>query len=156
MIIKLKDLLNEDKIKKEGGPGSGPQGNGDDEENPFDREPSDDELKAYVNGTQVGSTVGSLGTFSGTIDDMDLGRNPADGAYFKGQIDEVSIWTSVMNITTLYNGGKRRKLTAVSDLDITKLAAYYPMEEGSGTTTNDKTTNRNHGNLNNTPTWTAL
>ena len=44
MIIKLKDLLNEDKIKKEGGPGSGPQGNGDDEENPFDREPSDDEM----------------------------------------------------------------------------------------------------------------
>ena len=114
------------------------------------------ELKAYVNGTQVGSTIGSLGEWEGTIDDMDLARNPADGAYFKGQMDEVSIWTSVMNITTLYNGGKRRKLTAVSDLDITKLAAYYPMEEGSGTTTNDKTTNRNHGNLNNTPTWKSL
>ena len=44
MIIKLKDLLNEDKIKKEGGPGSGPQGG--DEDNPFDREPSDDDLAA--------------------------------------------------------------------------------------------------------------
>ena len=44
MIIKLKDLLNEDKIKKEGGPGSGPQG--DDEDNPFDKEPSDDDLAA--------------------------------------------------------------------------------------------------------------
>ena len=31
-------------MMKEGGPGSGPQGNGDDEDNPFDREPSDDEL----------------------------------------------------------------------------------------------------------------
>jgi len=65
-MIKLKDLLNEDKISfskdemaklhkdgsiekdghvfsfNEGGPGSGPQG--DDEDNPFDREPSDDEL----------------------------------------------------------------------------------------------------------------
>ena len=29
---------------REGGPGSGPHGNGDDEENPFDREPSDDEM----------------------------------------------------------------------------------------------------------------
>ena len=28
----------------EGGPGSGPHGDGDKEENPFDREPSDDEL----------------------------------------------------------------------------------------------------------------
>ena len=44
MIIKMKDLLNEDKIKKEGGPGSGPHG--DDEDNPFDKEPSDDDLAA--------------------------------------------------------------------------------------------------------------
>ena len=29
---------------EEGGPGSGPQGNGDDEDNPFDREPTDDEM----------------------------------------------------------------------------------------------------------------
>ena len=64
-MIKLKDLLNETKVSitkdemeklhkdgsiekdghvisfTEGGPGSGPQG----EDNPFDREPSDDELK---------------------------------------------------------------------------------------------------------------
>ena len=31
-------------VYQEGGPGSGPHGNGDDEENPFDREPSDDEM----------------------------------------------------------------------------------------------------------------
>ena len=30
-------------LQKEGGPGSGPNGNGD-EDNPFDREPSDDEM----------------------------------------------------------------------------------------------------------------
>ena len=65
-MIKLKDLLKEDKISvskdemaklhkdgklekdghvisfTEGGPGSGPHG---DDDNPFDREPSDDELK---------------------------------------------------------------------------------------------------------------
>ena len=41
-MIKLKELLNEEKIKKEGGPGSGPQG--DDGDNPFDKEPTDDEL----------------------------------------------------------------------------------------------------------------
>ena len=66
-MIKLKDLLNEDKISfskdemaklhkdgsiekdghvisfTEGGPGSGPHG--DDEDNPFDKEPSDDDLR---------------------------------------------------------------------------------------------------------------
>ena len=115
----------------------------------------DDELKAYINGTQVGSTIGSLGTFSGTINDMDLGRNPADGAYFKGQMDEVSIWTSVMDISELYNGGVRRNVE-FSGLDSTKLAAYYQFEEGAGTTTADESGNGNTGNLNNTPTWTAL
>ena len=59
-MIKLKDLLKEStwanrkfgeplptmedykKARKEGGPGSGPHD--DDEDNPFDREPSDDEM----------------------------------------------------------------------------------------------------------------
>ena len=59
--MKLTDLLKELGIEEgkvytdkdrppfkvvEGGPGSGPHGDGDDkEDNPFDREPSDDELK---------------------------------------------------------------------------------------------------------------
>ena len=42
MIRKSTGMKITEKLKKEGGPGSGPQGG--DEENPFDREPSDDEL----------------------------------------------------------------------------------------------------------------
>ena len=42
MIRKETGMKLTEKLKKEGGPGSGPQG--DDEDNPFDREPSDDEL----------------------------------------------------------------------------------------------------------------
>ena len=44
MIRKATGMKLVEKLKKEGGPGSGPHGNGDDEENPFDREPSDDEM----------------------------------------------------------------------------------------------------------------
>ena len=42
----LRKLVN-DELRKliEGGPGSGPQGDDDKEDNPFDREPSDDDLK---------------------------------------------------------------------------------------------------------------
>ena len=53
MIIKLKDLLNEDKIKKEGGPGSGPQG----EDNPCDKEPSDEVLAASEKEFESGNEV---------------------------------------------------------------------------------------------------
>ena len=42
MIRKATGMKITEKLKKEGGPGSGPQ-NGD-EDNPFDREPSDDEM----------------------------------------------------------------------------------------------------------------
>ena len=42
MIRKATGMKITEKLKKEGGPGSGPQ-NGDDD-NPFDREPSDDEM----------------------------------------------------------------------------------------------------------------
>ena len=43
MIRKTTGMKITEKLKKEGGPGSGPHGNGD-EDNPFDREPSDDEM----------------------------------------------------------------------------------------------------------------
>ena len=43
MIRKSTGMKITEKLKKEGGPGSGPHGNGD-EDNPFDREPSDDEM----------------------------------------------------------------------------------------------------------------
>ena len=42
MIRKATGMKLVEKLKKEGGPGSGPHP--DDEDNPFDREPSDDEM----------------------------------------------------------------------------------------------------------------
>ena len=44
MIRKETEMKLTEKLKKEGGPGSGPQGG--DEDNPFDKEPSDDDLAA--------------------------------------------------------------------------------------------------------------
>jgi|TARA_R100001594_G_scaffold54976_1_gene88607 hypothetical protein len=113
-----------------------------------------DELKSYLNGTQIGSTVGSLGDWSGTISTVHLGQNTADGAFFKGRMDEVSIWKDVMDVSMLYNGGAHRNVE-FSGLDSTKLVGYYRMEEGAGTTTADASETGNTGTLVNTPTWTA-
>jgi hypothetical protein len=88
---------------------------------------------------------------------MYLGQNTSDGAYFKGQMDEVSMWTDVMDISQLYNGGQRfLRDVEFSGLDNTKLVAYYQFEEGTGTTTVDESGTGNNGTLVNTPTWTAL
>ena len=118
---------------------------------------SADELKGYVNGSQVGETIGSLGDFSGTISTMHLGQNTSDSAYFKGQMEEVSRWMDVMDISQLYNGGQRfLRDVEFSGLDNSKLVAYYQFEEGTGTTTVDESGTGNNGTLVNTPTWTAL
>jgi hypothetical protein len=115
-----------------------------------------DELKGYINGTQVGSTVSSLATFSGTIANADIGQNTQGSAFFKGRVDEVSIWTDVMSISALYNKGVQRDVREDSDLDNSKLLAYYQFEEGTGTTVEDASGNGNTGTLVNTPTWTAV
>ena len=72
-------------------------------------------------------------------------------------MDEISIWTDVVDIAELYNGGRGYLNTNVkfSGLDSDQLIAYYQFEEGTGTTTADASGTGNTGNLNNTPTWTA-
>ncbi len=69
-------------------------------------------------------------------------------------MDEISIWTSVMSISELYNARTHRDVE-FSGLDNTQLVAYYRMEEGTGTTTADESGKGNTGTLVNTPTWTA-
>ena len=112
-------------------------------------------IHAYINGSEVGEGAAYPDeAFEGSIDTVYLGQNAANGAYFKGQMDEVSIWTEVMSISELYNARTHRDVE-FSGLDNSKLIAYYQFEEGTGTTTVDESGTGNTGTLVNTPTWTA-
>ena len=112
---------------------------------------SADELKAYLDGSQVGSTVGSLGTWSGTISDVVIGKNSvADNAYWKGHLDQVSVFTSVIAIGTLYNSGTVPNLTGTSNM-----VGWWQMEEGSGTSIADDSGNSNTGTLVNGTTFAS-
>ena len=112
---------------------------------------SADELKGYVNGSQVGGTQSSLGTWSGTSDTCFIGRNTfADDSYFKGYIDEVSIFDEVVSISGLYNSGNPTDVSGLSDL-----IGYWKMEEGTGTSIADSSGTGNTGTLVNTPTWST-
>jgi hypothetical protein len=102
-----------------------------------------DEMKAYVNGSAVGSTQESLGTWSGSIDAVDVGKNSlADNSYFTGHIDQVSVFASVVSATTLYNGGTPGNLTGMANLK-----AWYQFNEGSGTSIADSSGTGNTGTL---------
>ena len=64
-------------------------------------------IKLYLDGT-LKATTSISGTFSGSIATSAIGNNSADNNYWKGNIDEVSIYNSELtasNITTLYNDG---------------------------------------------------
>ena len=112
---------------------------------------SADELKGYVNGVPVGGTQSSLGTWSGTISSCYFTRNTlASDSYFKGYIDEVSVFNEVIDISDLYNGGYPVDVSGLSDL-----IGYWKMEEGTGTSTADSSGTGNTGTLANTPTWSS-
>ena len=112
---------------------------------------SADELKGYVNGSQVGGTQSGLGAFEGTIDKCYFGRNTlASNSYFKGYIDEISIFDEVINMSNLYDSGTPIDVSALSNL-----VGYWKMEEGTGTSTDDSSGTGNTGTLVNTPTWSS-
>ena len=112
---------------------------------------SADQLKAYIDGSQVGSTVTGLGSWSGTIDTVTMGKNSvADNAYWKGHIDQVSVFTSVIAIGTLYNSGTTPDLTGTSNM-----VGWWQMEEGSGTTVADDSGTSNTATLVNGTTFAS-
>jgi len=102
-----------------------------------------DEFKGYINGVQVGETKSSLGTWSGTVDAADVGKNSvSDNSYWTGYIDQVSIFTSVVSASTLYNGGTPGNLNGMSNL-----VSWYQFNEGSGTSIADSSGTGNTGTL---------
>jgi len=102
-----------------------------------------DEFKAYLGSGQVGTTVGSLGTWSGSISAVKVGINTlADNQYWAGSIDNLALFNNVQDIDKLYNNNKPADVTTFPGL-----VGNWRFEEGTGTSTADKTGNKNTGHL---------
>ena len=75
-------------------------------------------LKIYLDG-ELKDTASISGTFSGSIASAAIGNNADEGNYWKGNIDEVSIYNAELtaaNVTTLYNEGLPYTVEADSGL----------------------------------------
>ena len=82
-------------------------------------------LKLYKNGTllkTVATTFASNGTFT-TTNDLLIGARRADAGFFNGKIDEVAIWNSVQDASTIYNSGTPTTISGAT--------AHYKMGEDS-------------------------
>ena len=115
-----------------------------------------DEVKCYVNGVEVGSTLTSLGTWSGTIGKVYAGANTlAANSYWKGNIDEISVFNQTLTdagISALYNGGSPKD---VEFSGLAGLVGYWRFTEGTGTSVADESSHNNTATLVNSPTWST-
>ncbi len=107
-------------------------------------------IQLYVNGNQETSSSGS-GNF-GTAETLWIGYDQTfSGQGFRGAIDEVRIYT-----TSLTSDEIRATMFQTVAVTTTNLAAYWPFDEGSGTSTADATGHGYDGTLGsspNNPTW---
>jgi hypothetical protein len=79
-----------------------------------------------------------------------IGRN--GGYYFEGNLDEVAVWDAALDgdaVTAIYNSGTPIDLTSDSgDYDNSgDLQGWWRMEEGSGSSVADSSTNSNTGTI---------
>ncbi len=108
-------------------------------------------MKIYINGI-LDASMGAFGSFSSN-DIFEIGRNYANSRILNGEIDEVSVFTSALSESTIREW-MCQKINS-SHPNYNSLSGYWPLNEGSGTTTDDASTNSNIGTLSGSPIWKA-
>ncbi len=108
----------------------------------------DSQQDAYSTNVGLGSGANRYG-FLGDGSEANSYNANRNKIYFQGSMNKVSIWHkafSANEISYLEN-------IPESDYDDNDLVAYWPMDEGSGNTLNDKSNNNNNAITFNNPTW---
>ncbi len=104
----------------------------------------------YVDGILRASAVGTrpIGNASYSLW---MGRSTRQNSYFCGKIDEVRLWSYPRSAAQIQSA-----MNAPLNGNETGLAAYYPLNEGSGTTIHDLASKWGaYGTLHGQPTWMA-
>ena len=114
----------------------------------------DGNVKIYLDGT-LKDTTSISGTFSGSVSAASIGNNAQGAGFWKGNIDEVSIYNAELtaaNVTTLYNEGLPYTVEGFSSL-----IGWWRMGDGTLTgdpiatspTIPDDSSNSNNGTMTN-------
>tara|TARA_R100000808_G_C2142441_1_gene150226 strand:+ start:1295 stop:2029 length:735 start_codon:yes stop_codon:yes gene_type:complete len=105
---------------------------------------SANELKIYLNGSLIDThSSPALDAHDADLDNVDIGRNTGSGAApFKGNLDEVAVFNTVVSASDLYNSGVVKDLSGESGL-----IAYWRFEEGSGSSATDSSSNSHTGTI---------
>jgi hypothetical protein len=106
-------------------------------------------MKIYINGVLEASNS-ATGSFSSNSN-FALGRNYASSRILDGYLDEMSVFTVEVSQTTIREW--MCKSINSSHPNYASINGYWPMDEGSGTTTEDMSGNSNDGTLVSSPSW---
>ena len=109
---------------------------------------SAEEFKIYLNGDTTPASSTTISDGSWTPD----GQNCRIGQHWLGSIDDVAIWSAILDadaVAAVYNSGKPFDLNYDRGLydNASDLEAYWRMNDGSGTTVVDSSTNSHNGTL---------
>lgn len=105
-------------------------------------------LKAYTDGVETYNATYDAGT-NNVIDRI---SEDTYGNYWKGNLDELAVWTSELSpsdVSSIYNSGVPNNLNDLS----TSPLSWWRFEEGSGTTAKDSGSGGNDGTLTNGPLY---
>lgn len=105
-------------------------------------------MKIYINGV-LDASVNQTGTFAANST-FEIGRNYENSRIIDGEIDEVSVFNTALSQTTIRDW-MCKKLTP-SHPNYSSLKGYWPLNEGSGNTTEDASTNNYNGSITG-PNW---
>ncbi len=106
--------------------------------------------KVYLNGTDItnfGSQSGTFATPNVSNSNCRFGVRMGQ-EYFNGAIDEARIWNVARTQTQIQSSLNRRLVGNESGL-----IAYYRLDDNTGTTAIDSSSNGKNGTLTNGPTW---
>ena len=117
------------------------------------------EGKLYINGSEVntwnqwGGNIDNAGGSPVTIGNTNHIETP-----FNGIINEVAVWNEALTaaeITTVYNSGSgfNAAVNSGNYSSASGLIGYWKINEGTGATVNDGSSNNNPGALVNGPSW---
>ena len=117
-----------------------------------------DLMHVYVNGSVTSHSSTDSQDLNDGVDGIRIGSKDRGGSptnQFTGLINDVAIWSVELDqtaITALYNSGKPMDVTNSYS---SNLQAYWKMEEGTGTTVADSSSNSYTLTLTNGPTWST-
>ncbi len=112
-----------------------------------------DKLKLYINGQQQTVNINGIpptipnSLYIPLTESVRIGADGL-GEYYDGTIDNISIWNVSRSISEI-QGDYLNELNGSE----TGLVAYWKMNEGTGTTIADSTSNSNTGSFVNSPSW---